>query len=712
MVCDARGAGKEKEHLFVIDHDDQLVYEGPSSGMPLFARLGLLDTVEVSESAHAHAAPKFASHASGALGIVGAVKASSDFFELCLERCPAELMVELVNIHVNAPVFFPLLHAPSFLAEFTAVTERRLRCTPQYGAFLMSLLACTVRLASPARALLPPSALGPAVGAWRALAFDLLRLSTNKLDVRHILALYHLALLSEGEAASADVVAGGAHASLVAGGVGLALATGLHRSAAEFAMDPVTAQLRARLFWAFFALDTALAYSHGRPALIRLSECSVDLPAVVDNDLITKTKILAQDPARPPVAMAAAVAQLEISIVLVQVLAAINAPSATCLRKLAIDPPVPPRSERLRQARKRLDGIERSLPPYLLHDIAASDAATPDLHLVHSARVGSALRFVRTLIARQAMIEDMDAATPGDAGVKAAAAALSVATITTYARLRALDLLGLCGFPAVSHLTAAAHTLVACMLRAPLLPPRVPPAAPAAPEHRAHLLTAIDLLADFADRYPCAHAVGQLLVHLARRVDAAGDASASEAVAIRVLARKMAPSPHEAPAPPPPHAHIAVQPTATSSAPDAAAPDAVDPDAVASGWAGHGPSSQDDWPTRPRVGMPHPTVAQVAGGFVNGESSAEAWVCPPLDMGAHNPYFAPDGSVDASLEALPPGPHHLSIVLGAVATGVRDTRAEMPGSGATQEYGAAPDSNVQGWGGNFMFLNDGLFDNF
>lgn len=72
----------------------------------------------------------------------------------------------------------------------------------------------------------------------------------------------------------------------------LAFSTGLHRSLQDWKVDPVSQQVRkplspsgpvlicflmnqvrARLFWGLYTLDTALAYSQGRPALIRLAEC-------------------------------------------------------------------------------------------------------------------------------------------------------------------------------------------------------------------------------------------------------------------------------------------------------------------------------------------------------------------------------------------------------------------------------------------------------
>lgn len=73
--------------------------------MPLFARLGLLRTVEVSESDNTTTAASFASHSAGALGITGATTSSSDFFDLCLQHCPQELMFKLIAYHLNTRQF-------------------------------------------------------------------------------------------------------------------------------------------------------------------------------------------------------------------------------------------------------------------------------------------------------------------------------------------------------------------------------------------------------------------------------------------------------------------------------------------------------------------------------------------------------------------------------------------------------------------------------
>lgn len=66
--------------------------------MSLFARLGLLHTVEVSESDRT--VTSFASHSVGALGITGATT-SSDYLDLCLQHCPQDLMFKLIKYHLS-----------------------------------------------------------------------------------------------------------------------------------------------------------------------------------------------------------------------------------------------------------------------------------------------------------------------------------------------------------------------------------------------------------------------------------------------------------------------------------------------------------------------------------------------------------------------------------------------------------------------------------
>ncbi|KAF4126552.1 Fungal trans [Geosmithia morbida] len=514
-----------KEHLLLIDSDDQIVYSGPSTVMPLFARLGLLHTVEVSESDKE--VSHFTSHSAEALGITRAATSSDNYIDLCLQACPKGLVNRLISQHMNNPVFFPLLHTPSFLSEFNATIERRLPCTAQYGAMLMAILAVTVRFVGSARALLPPQETCQAGEAYSELSQNLLRLSKNKLDIRYILALYHLALFSEGHTSP------GSASIFVAEAVSLAFATGLHRSTVEFRMDPVTLQIRTRLFWALYMLDITLSYSQGRPPLIKLSECNVDLPIVISNEYIRKTEILPQPDDSPPLAIAAAVKTLQIYIVLEQVLSAINAPSKSPAAAYSLSDAPTNRSELMRRAQMRLDEIERQLPSYLSQtDITPS----PTSSFLFSCRVRTVFQFVRTLIARQALMDELEdggdpAQTESASSATLEACRLSVDTVKTYSRLRHLGLLRFCGFQAVSHITTAAHTLIACMLKDSNL----------TLEHRPDLLLAIDILSIFAPLIPHAETVAQSLLHLSRDLDRNNSSTPhAEAAEIRVLARRMA----------------------------------------------------------------------------------------------------------------------------------------------------------------------------
>ena len=104
----------DRQHLLLIDPDDQIMHSGPSSGMPLFARLGLLRTLEVTESQGA--VTQFDSHSSAALGIVSPAATDSDYLDLCLQRCPSALMASLLGL------FFRSRESPSRLQALTVST--------------------------------------------------------------------------------------------------------------------------------------------------------------------------------------------------------------------------------------------------------------------------------------------------------------------------------------------------------------------------------------------------------------------------------------------------------------------------------------------------------------------------------------------------------------------------------------------------------------
>lgn len=118
-------------------------------------------------------------------------------YERITAVCPPQTIFVIITHHLisreycstwaltHAAVFFPLLHSPSFLAEFVAVSQRRLPCSPQYGAMLASILAVTVRHVSDL-----DEEMRSARPAFLKLAQTFMDESDNKLDLRYILATY------------------------------------------------------------------------------------------------------------------------------------------------------------------------------------------------------------------------------------------------------------------------------------------------------------------------------------------------------------------------------------------------------------------------------------------------------------------------------------------------------------------------------------------
>lgn len=313
--------------------------------------------------------------------------------------------------------------------------------------------------------------------------------------------------------------------------------------------------------------------------------------------------------------------------------------------------------------------IERDIPSYL----SQVDATTsPASKFFHSSRVRATFQFVRTLIARQALIDEFEAnsnAPPAEddetRSATSEACRLSLDTIKTYSRLRHLGLLRFCGFQAVSHLTAAAHTLIACMLRSSNL----------AFEHRPDLLTAIDVLLVFSSPFPDVKTIAQLLAQLSRTLDYRhGSSSHSEAVAIRVLARQnlASPNPTQTSAEPPP---VSTTAPALSSwfSWDCDLPDPGQP-LSKHYMRGAGPSGAHN---------PH-----------HNDSSILGTAAPPPALSRETSTFATTDDASAWLSLPSPSPIVES--------------QWMPSHNAVNNAMAKVDS---AWGNSFSFLNDGLFDN-
>lgn len=83
--------------------------------------------------------------------------------------------------------------------------------------------------------------------------------------------------------------------ALLAEAITLSIDSGLHRSADAYDIfDPIEDEVRKRTFWCVYMWDKQACAHFGRPPMIRLRDCDVGEPAIVDDEYITRDGINVQ----------------------------------------------------------------------------------------------------------------------------------------------------------------------------------------------------------------------------------------------------------------------------------------------------------------------------------------------------------------------------------------------------------------------------------
>ncbi|KAK1704052.1 fungal-specific transcription factor domain-containing protein [Colletotrichum lupini] len=67
---------------------------------------------------------------------------------------------------------------------------------------------------------------------------------------------------------------------------------GLHRHSQRFKFDPLETELRRRVWWCQYSLDTFSSAYHGMPRLIRDQDVDTDLPSRVDHDQVSRESVV------------------------------------------------------------------------------------------------------------------------------------------------------------------------------------------------------------------------------------------------------------------------------------------------------------------------------------------------------------------------------------------------------------------------------------
>lgn len=192
-------------------------------------------------------------------------------------------------------------------------------------------------------------------------------------------------------------------AALLSEAVSISVDIGLHRSADTYDLfDPIEDEIRKRTFWSAYIWDKQLGVHFGRPPMIRLRDCDVGEPAVVDDEFITRDSIGTQ-PAGTESRMSAFVSVLRIMTVMEAVVDIppshnLGDTSHFLLRASSVLSGDQRRRE-LREEEALLDDIHQSIPAYWSHSsetLASSDV----IRVTQAERLHCAEHFVRMLINR------------------------------------------------------------------------------------------------------------------------------------------------------------------------------------------------------------------------------------------------------------------------------------------------------------------------
>ena len=197
--------------------------------------------------------------------------------------------------------------------------------------------------------------------------------------------------------------------ALLAEAVTLSLDAGLHRSADDYDLfDPVEDEVRKRTFWCVYMWDKQASAHFGRPPVLRLRDCDVGEPAIVDDEFITRDTLGLQPPETES-RMAAFVSCVRLFVVLESVLdmpPVRPAPETSpfLARATAVLADSPRRSRSLRQEEALLDDICRAIPAHWAHSVETMTSGDV-IRVTQAERLHCVEQYVRMLVHRHRFSE-------------------------------------------------------------------------------------------------------------------------------------------------------------------------------------------------------------------------------------------------------------------------------------------------------------------
>lgn len=345
--------------------------------------------------------------------------------------------------------------------------------------------------------------------------------------------------------------------ALISEAITLSFDCGLHRSADDYDLfDPVEDEVRKRTFWCVYLWDKQASAHFGRPPMLRLRDCDVSEPAIVDDEFITRDGVGLQ-PQETESRMSAFVNTVRIFVVMESVLDVQPCrPPAESSPFLARAHSVLTgfrRGRELREEEALLDDICRAIPPHWAHSVETM-TSNDVIRVTQAERLHCLEQYVRMLIYRhrfsemvaERMQNHIPDAEQSEAEIEAMRAAHTSALqiISSHLHIAAKGLMTYCesvflaavccwggslaasvssrswliiyscpadGVHVIHQLTAAGRTLVAMLLNchSDSLRPLIPPALDA-------LRSCVGLLRRFSGRYICGQRSGDLMEEFCR----------------------------------------------------------------------------------------------------------------------------------------------------------------------------------------------------
>jgi len=293
----------------------------------------------------------------------------------------------------------PFLHVPTFLADYSNPSKWG---SPGFASFILAICLLASRHVDDPR--IPPESSSRSPSAdvgtrWFAL-FNRLRTlpSADRPTLYSVQAVLVAAVYAVGRGRLSRAFA------LLAEAVTLSFDAGLHRSTEAYeSFSKVEEQVRARTWWCVYIWDKQAAAAFGRPVLVRLRDCDVPEPWVVDDEFISEGEAgECQQPEGVPSRMGAFVATVRAYIVLESVLdrpPALSQKNSFLARARTAFGAPSTHPDPLTLAESLLDDLRISLPAHWAHTpetLASEDV----VRVTQAVRIHCLERFVRLLVWR------------------------------------------------------------------------------------------------------------------------------------------------------------------------------------------------------------------------------------------------------------------------------------------------------------------------